>query len=57
MELNECNFSRSKGVDTEELKSFVKFRDELTASKNIILRGSRLILPQTLRAKANFNSP
>ena len=36
------------------MKSFAKIRDELTvnASKNIILRGSRLIVPQTLRARA-----
>ena len=44
----------SKGVNTDELKLFAKIRDELTvnASKNIILRGSRLIVPQTLRARA-----
>ena len=44
----------SKGVNTDELKLFAKSRNELTvnASKNIILRGSRLIVPQTLRARA-----
>ena len=44
----------SKGVNTDELKLFAKIRNELTvnASKNIMLRGSRLIVPQTLRARA-----
>ena len=44
----------SKGVNTDELKLFAKIHNELTvnASKNIVLRGSRLIVPQTLRARA-----
>ena len=43
----------SNGFNTDDLKSFAKVREELTVNerKNIILRGSRLIVPQSLRSR------
>ena len=43
----------SNGINTDDLKSFAKVREDLTVNerKNIILRGSRLIVPQSLRSR------
>ena len=48
------NSTASNEINKDELKLFAKIRDELTvnASKNIILRGSRLIVPKSLRSRA-----
>ena len=60
-EIIENNLSKSlglplniDGIDTEELKLFAKIHTQLTvnAFNNITLRGSRIILPKSLRLQA-----
>ena len=48
------NLSPDSEIDKEELQSFAKIRCELTVSqnRNIILRGSRIIIPKSLRLRA-----
>ena len=48
------NFAHPTDVDLRELKLLRKVKDELTVShdKNLILRGTRIVVPKTLRADA-----
>ena len=48
------NLSPDIEIDKEELQLFAKIRSELTVSQNrhIILRGSRIIIPKSLRSRA-----